>query len=557
MKSLLQYISIIVLLLVAVSCGEDFVTVPIEDRPSLDNYYNTEADVKAATATLYGFPWFDFNDKFLWTAGEELAGNLYHTWDQEGQFFYFSYNEGNTHISNGWNGLYRVVSYANAIINDMPVFATGKIEEAVITEAIAEARFIRGMAFYLLSEFFGEVPIVENSTDLVVNNDIFLPKNTRGSIYEFIRRDLSFAAENLPPSSEPGRVTEWSAKGLLAKVYLTMAQFYIKSDASASAGYFTQAKDLAADVIDNSGLTLMDSYADLFKIEHNNNSESLFAMQWMSGAYAIGNSRQANWARSSIITGNTEAWGGAKCMTVDFLEATLEVDRRLPAIYMANGHFYPEINKAEGGYLYKIVNRDPADENQVLESASPTLTNLKKFVVGSAQDNEGLVTTGQAVAINQYLLRLADVYLIYVEASMGANNSTADAKSLAYLNAIRTRAGLQPRNSVTWEQLLWERRMEFALESMYWFDLKRFYYRSPSEMVQMMSAQKRDFFYYRDNSNNAADENTVEGYIMTEASVGGTIPFREENINLPVPAAEQLANPLLAPEEPAVEYEFK
>lgn len=557
MKSLLQYTSVIVLLFTAVSCGEDFVTVPIEDRPSLDNYYNTEADVKAATATLYGFPWFDFNDKFFWAAGEELAGNLYHTWDQEGQFFYFSYNEGNTHIANGWVGLYRVVSYANAIINDMPVFAEGKIEASVITEAIAEARFVRGMAFYLLSEFFGEVPIVENSTDLVVNNDIFLPKNTRGSVFEFVRRDLTFAAENLPPSSGPGRVTEWSAKGLLAKLYLTMAQYYLNTDASASAGYFTQAKDLAADVIDNSGLSLMDNYADLFKIEHNNNQESLFAMQWMSGAYSIGNSRQANWARSSIITGNTEAWGGGKCMTVDFLDATLEADRRLPAIYMSNGDFYPEINRANGGYLYKIINRDPEDENQVLENASPTLTNLKKFIVGSAEDNEGKVTTGQAVAINQYLLRLADVYLIYVEASMGANNSTSDAKSLEYLNAIRRRAGLQPRASVSWEQLLWERRMEFALESMYWFDLKRYYYRSPANMVQMMSAQKRDFFYFRDNSNTAADENTVEGYIMTESSVGGTIPFREENINLPVPAAEQLANPLLAPEEPAVEYDFK
>lgn len=553
----IRHFLLIALVTVISSCGEDFVTVPIEDRPALDNYYNTEADVKAATATLYGFPWFEFNDKFFWAAGEELAGNLYHTWDQEGQFFYFSYNEGNTHISGGWNGLYRVVSYANAIINDMPVFAEGKIDNQVITEAVAEARFIRATAYYFLSEFWGEVPIVENSTQLVVNNDIFLPKNTRESVYEFIKRDLTFAAENLPANSpEPGRVTEWSAKGLLAKTYLTMAQYFLNRDAAASTEYFNQAKTLAADVIENSGLALMEDYADLFKIEHNNSPESLFAMQWMSGAYAIGNSRQANWARSTIITGNTEAWGGFKSMTVDFLEATDPADKRLPSIYMSNGDFYPEINKADGGYLYKIVNRDPTDENIVLENASATLNNLKKYIVGSAEDNEGKVTTGQAVAINQYVLRLADVYLIYAEAAMGAANSTSDATALQYLNAIRSRAGLPAKTSVTWEELLWERRMEFGLECMYWFDLKRYYYRSPDPMINMMSSQRRDFTYQRDQSNTAADENSIDGYVLVESSAGGTVPFRPENIDLPIPAAEQLANPLFAPDEPAVDYDF-
>lgn len=538
------------------SCSKDFVNVPIEDRPSLDNYYKSAADVKAATATLYGFPWFEFNDKFFWAAGEELAGNLYHTWDQEGQFFYFSYNAGNAHISGGWNGLYRVVSYANAIINDMPVFAEGIIEQSVINEAVAEARFIRAAAYYFLTEFFGEVPIVENSTGLVVNNDIFLPKNTKESIYEFIVRDLTFAADNLPPVSEPGRVTEWSAKGMLAKTYLTMGQYYSGIDAALSSGYFEDARANAADVIENSGLQLMENYGDLFKIENNNNQESLFAMQWMAGAYGIGNSRQANWARSNIITGNTEAWGGYKSMTVDFLEATVPGDKRLREIFMSSGEHYPEIDKANGGYTYKIVNRDPTDENIVLESASATLNNLKKYVVGSAEDNNGAVTTGQAAGINQYVLRLADVYLVYVEATIGSGSSTSDATALSYLNAIRDRAGLDSKSTVTFDELLWERRMEFGLESMYWFDLKRFYYRNPSAMVVMMSSQMRDFTYQRDQEPGAADENSEDGYILYESSAGGNVEFREAFINLPVPAAEQLANPLLAPDEPAVDYEF-
>lgn len=556
MKNIFKYICLIGVISILSSCGNDFVTVPIEDRPSLDNYYRSEADVKAATATLYGFPWFEFNDKFFWAAGEELAGNLYHTWDQEGQFFYFSYTSGNTHIQGGWNGLYRVVSYANAIINDMPVFAEGIIDAEVITEAVAEARFIRGTAYYLLSEFWGEVPIVENSTELIVNNDIYLPKNTRSSVYEFITRDLKFAADNLPAVSEPGRVTQWSAKGMLAKTYITMAQYFLNSDGAASSNYFDQAKSIANDVIQNSGLNLMENYGDLFRIENNNNEESLFAMQWMPGGYAIGNSRQANWARSSIITGNTEAWGGYKSMTVDFTNATVTGDKRLKHIYMSNGDFYPEINKENGGYLYKIVNRDPNDENIVLESASATLNNLKKYVIGSSADTDGQVTTGQAAGINQYVLRLADVYLIYAEATIGSGQSTSDPQALQYFNAVRTRAGLDAKTSLSWDELLWERRMEFGLECMYWFDLKRLYYRNPQKMTDIMSSQMRDFTYFRDNAGGSTDENDPNAYTLIEASAGGTVQFRPENINLPIPSAEQIANPLLEPGETAVDYDF-
>jgi len=552
MKNIFKYLLILPLFGI-ISCSEDFTTIPVQDGPTVANYYKSEADVKAATAVLYANPWFSFNDKFFWTAGEELAGNLYHTWDQEGQFFYYSYNAGNAHINSGWRGLYAVVNQSNSVINDVPVFAKGNVSDAVVTRAVAEARFVRAMAYYMLSEFFGEVPIIENPLEIILSGNTKLPKNTRNSVYEFIRRDLEFAAANLPNSDQPGRATSWTAKGLLSKVYLTMAQYNLVTDATASADLFIKAKSLSQDVIENSGLRLMPNYADLFKIEHNNNSESMFAMQWMQGNYSQGNSRQANWARSSIITGNTEAWGGGKCMTMDFLEAVDPADKRKSAIYMDVNDVYPEINKANGGYKYFIVNRDATGKE--LESASPTLTALKKYVVGSAEDNAGKVSTNQATAINQYLLRLADVYLIYVEAAIGAGSSTSDARALQYFNAIRSRAGLLDASVISSADLLKERRMEFALESLYWFDIKRAFYRDPVAVTQMLSNQKRDYVFYRDQSSGAADEKTKEGYIM---NINGTgkITFRPENINLPIPESEVVDNDLLAPGAPAVEYKF-
>lgn len=552
MKNIIKYLLLPVIVLALGSCTKEFLEIEPVDRLTADNFFKNENEIKAATAALYGFPWFDYNDKFAWTAGDCMSGDLYHNWDQEGQFFYFSFNAGNAHLSSGWKGLFRVISYANSVINDMPRAAEGNVSEVVINKALGEARFIRAMAYYLLAEYWGEVPIVENSTEIVVSNDFLLPKNTRSSVYEFIRRDLEFASQNLPEFDDPGRVTKWSALGLLSKLHLTMASDLGDGNSNEN---FELAKQFAGEVINNSGLSLLPDYADIFRYENNNNEESLFALQWMEGAYAIGNSRQANWARSSLITGNTEAWGGYKSMTYDFLQQVEGGDDRQPAIYMTHDDHYPEIRKSDGGYTYYIVHRDPDNPNTILENASATLNNLKKYIIGSTEDTNGGVSTGQATRINQILLRLADVYMVYAEAALGAQASTSDPNALQYFNMIRERAGLPPKSSITFLDILKERRVEFALEGINWFDIKRLYYRDASGGVDYLNNMARETVYERDTGPDAADENTIEGYI--EKLPDNPIQVTESAMWLPIPTAEVVANPLLGPNEPAVEYDFK
>ncbi len=552
-NSIKHLLPLAVLLLLSGSCSKEFLEIPPVDRLTADNFYRNESDLRAATASLYGVPWFDFNDKFFWLTGDCMSGNMYYTYDQEGQFFYFSFTPGNAYLSSGWKGIYRVGAYANSIINDMPRIAeTNGVARDLIDKAVAEARFVRGTAYYLIAEYWGEAPIVENAGELVAANNLILPKNTKASLYEFARRDLDYAAKTLPAADVAGRVTKWTATGMLAKLHLTMAQNL--SD-SKSAENFTKAKDLAAEVIENSGLTLMPNYADLFKIENNNNSESLFALQWMEGGYAFGNSRQANWARSSYITGNSEAWGGGKCMSLDFMNNVEAGDKRRTAIYMAPGDKYPEIRKSSGGYEYKIVLRDPADPNVTIEGATPVLNSLKKYVVGSADDNGGKVSTGQATALNQYVIRLSDVYMIYAEATLGAAATTSDAKALQYFNAIRTRAGLSPKSSITFDDIFRERRVEFALESIAWFDVKRWYYRDPSAALAYLNAQQREHTFYRDQSAGAADENLMAGYILQPPP--SPISISASQMFMPIPAADVVFNPLLGANEPAVDYNFQ
>ena len=116
MKNSKHYILISILMLLLGACSEDFLELTPQDRIVFDDFYNNVDEVRSATASLYGYPWFEFNDKFFWLAGDCMSGNIYYTWDQEGQYYYLTFTAGNTYLSSGWKGLYRVLSYANSII---------------------------------------------------------------------------------------------------------------------------------------------------------------------------------------------------------------------------------------------------------------------------------------------------------------------------------------------------------------------------------------------------------------------------------------------------------
>jgi hypothetical protein len=567
MKNFLKYISCLALVLVSGSCKDSFLEIVPQDAITINGFFRNADEIRRVTGAVYGSAWFDANDKFLWCAGDGMSGDLLQDYADEGQLFFLSFTENNSVILQGWRGLYRVIAGANSVINDMPPIAkTYSVSDEVINAGIAEGRFLRGTAYYFLAEFWGDVPVVENGSGVVNSGNLQLPKNTRASVYEFIQKDLEFAAANLPATDAPGRVTKWSAMGMLAKLHLTMASEL--NDAN-SAANFAKAKEYAGNVITQSGLTLMPKYEDLFKVENNNNPESLFAIQFAAGAYGVGNSHQAVLARNTMLTGISEGWGGYKSLTVDFINNLNEnskngagipqPDLRRKSIYMQLGDHYPEIHKANGGYTYNIYKKYPDDYPDEAfagqtESAAPVLNNVKKYVLGNA-DDVGVSISNQATPINQYILRLADVYLIYVEATIGSGNQTSDPTALGFYNAIRTRAGLSTKTTVTYEELYNERRVEFGMEGINWFDVKRRFYREGHTIWSsfLINGELRNYKYQL--INNGADDlekNTMEAYELV-APTTPVIPTVEKMF-LPIPAQEVTANPLLAPGAESIPY---
>ncbi|MEL7148244.1 MAG: RagB/SusD family nutrient uptake outer membrane protein, partial [Bacteroidota bacterium] len=203
-----------------------------------------------------------------------------------------------------------------------------------------------------------------------------------------------------------------------------------------------------------------------------------------------------------------------------------------------------------------------------LEGQSPTLTSLKKHVVGNVEDH-GFVVSNQDSPLNVYMLRLADVYLLYAEALMGSGNSLSGGPGYqAYLD-VRARAGLVPPadGEMSFRDLFNERRIELGLEAMSWLDIKRQYYRDPSGTLAMLNAQRRSDQYFRIDPNDDL-ESDESGYELVSAGQNGAmnpanvntepvINITADKMWLPIPANEVVNNTLLRADVEPVEYEFQ
>lgn len=510
----------------ALSGCEDFLEVKPNDRLNTNGFFDSEAALQAATAPLYGKVWFDFNDKFYFALGDGRSNNLFAPYsDYVYPFANFTETSLTGPLVDAWGSFYNVIGQANSAINNIRDYSVNVTEEQK-NRAIAEARFMRGTAYWYLASLWGNAIIIVDNAGMV--NHPTVNTNPRNDVFEFAIRDLEFAAAHLPETAPAkGRLTKWSAYGMLAKLYLAYAGLHNIEDRNGGvrdAEYLELARKAAAKVCNESGLELNPDYAALFTIAGNNDPESLFALQWVGGTteYGIINTQQAYLAWNSEITGDDAAWGYETRASWDMIREYEPNDKiRLHATFCTYGAEYPELAKAAGGYIYEEMAR----------------CNVKKGVSGSTKDTDG-VSMRMNSGLTTKMLRLADVYLLYAEAIMGNNTSTTDAEALKYFNRVRTRAGMSAKSEITYEDIRYERRVELAVEGQYWFDLVRRAYYKQQEVVNYLNNQDRAMGY--------SCEDHPGTYEATEQNTAQTVATATvSSLLLPYPETELIQNPLL------------
>lgn len=522
MKSMIKILFCQIIVMVLAGCSKSFLDRPPLSQISADNFYQSTNDLRLATAALYaGSPWGDWNYSCYLPVGDVLSGNLaVGYWGDAVQLNTFSVTGLNGIMVSNWKAMYNIIAHCNVTINAIQQKAPDSIAAINKNAAIAEARFIRGFAYYNLAIHWGAVPVIEDNSKLVISPLVNRIKTE--DVYRFVINDLTFAAQNLPPADVAGRLTTWSAQGMLGKVYLTVAGLH--HSGTRDQALLDSARKYAGNVCKNSGLSLVRNYADLFKTQFNDNPESLFALQWApGGAWLEGNMLQIYSPGGAEISANGQpGWFNIR-PTVELFKAYSSQDSvRRKATFMLKGDYYAELNAAGGGYHFT------GD------------CGLKKHIIGTNKDNNAPTMTLSSSTEHNALLRLADVYLIYAEAVLGNNASTSNAEALLYFNKVRERAGVYPAPSIDADSILIERRIELAAEGQYWTDLVRLSYYNPVKAISKLNGETRVTFTYANNMITPADPYGV----ITPATIN--------SFSFPVPSAEVTANPKLL--EPPVSH---
>lgn len=537
------------------SCADDFLDQKNTHQLSQETFFDSDEAVSEAVWPLYSYVWYDFNDKFYYGMGDGRANNIT---AQYSNYIYPYTNFTETSLSQGlteaWAALYSVVAQSNNAVNNIANYSSSNVSETAKVQGMAEARFMRGVAYWYIGSLWGCGIIYDNTADLV--NNYVVPANPRTDVIEYAIRDLEYAAANLPATqSGEGRVTKYSAFGMLSRVYLSMAGLTTSgqydgtniqtnpNSGKRNSYYLDLAKKAAKKVIEESGASLLDDYADLFNYSTiDNNSESLFQLQFMPGT-GVGGAAQSmtRFLAWSTMVADQNAWGGATYCSWDLYDEFTNYDdetlgqtvddkiRRHNSV-ASYGESYPELSAdASDPYVYGVT-----------ESAGSQGANIKKYVIGTKKVN-GFSEPNNS-GINTYMLRLAEVYLNYVDAAMGDDDQTTDATALEYFNTVRERADVPTKSVVTYEDLRHEFRMEFAFEGLYWYQLVRRAYSHQQEVVNYLNNQNRNASYYESSTHTykISDDYVAPGPDVDIATAS--------DLTLPMADVDQTKNPYLKPD---------
>jgi hypothetical protein len=171
----------------------------------------------------------------------------------------------NIYFRGKWRAMYDGIARSNDVLQTLAKAADVTAAEGL--QFTAESRFLRGFFHFELKKMYNNVPYLDEKTYDPSNLESTKLANT-ADIWPKIVEDLTFAYQNLPArQTQPGRVSKWGAAAMLAKAYLFQKKY-------------AEAKTLLEAIVASNQYRLMDRYHDNFRAVTNNNTESVFEVQY-------------------------------------------------------------------------------------------------------------------------------------------------------------------------------------------------------------------------------------------------------------------------------------
>lgn len=393
------------------------------DYTNLDNMYMPVSGVyaKVRTGACHWIIWplSTVRDDDMWSGRLDDQQLLV-------DFGNYKYDNSFWGLNEMWNQYYGIVKMANSALESLANYAANTTSETELKRYrsyCGETRFIRAYAYYRLSQAFGDVTIVES------NSQTDLTRSKRATVQKYMLDDLQFAidhCERKRPNEMDhfGAVTAYTAELLAAKIHLEREEW-------------NDVETLTADIINSGKFSLYPDYYELFKIKGKECDESLFEVQCTDFGQSSGDMVDVDQWFVFQGPGSMGGWNFMRYQP-DFEQWAVQRGEsvRATTTFMEGNSITPSGDEIGGKSGEYFNGKAYTPRNELTEGRT-------KYGANN----------------NVRVFRYADVLLMNAEAKIRQGKNGDEP-----FNLVRQRAKMQELTNVTVDQVIDERRMEFAGE---------------------------------------------------------------------------------------------
>jgi len=483
------------LLLVGISCTKLDEQPLLYDKVTGDQFGKTDLEISSAVGAAYsnlaGIGGNNhYNPLGEVTADEEVVPTRGPDWGDGGHWVrqklhtYTSLDNGPV---SGWGFCYSGVSTCNRLIATLT-----KLGTPTALAYIPELKVLRAFYYYLLLDWYGNVPL---SIDF---NDLTPPTNaTRKAVYDFVESELIANGALLKkPTVIPDVATQYRMNYYVAQACL--AKLYLNAEVYTGTAQWDKAI-AASNTIINSGIYLLTpNYADNFIQNNQNSKESIWALPFDHVKFTGFNMvmMTLSYLNQNTYNINAQPWNGF-ATTAEFYNSYIDpvqnpgpsgrviglsptgdsvtgtVDKRMLNNFLVGPQF------SSAGARLSDDGADATDPDGKPFTFTPYINQLQpgawrqsgarigkwQFYLGETSDMD-----------NDFaIFRYADILLTKAEATARKANNWNDPTVLAVINQIRVQhGGVTPFVSLTAATFLAERSREMFAEGWKRQDMIRF-----------------------------------------------------------------------------------
>lgn len=489
MKNIIAKILVIAALFSSTTaCSDDWLSLSDPNHETADTFWKTaeqfDQGLSAAYSTWrrpgYFSRWFQI--LMILRGDEGWSESPNPEFQADANFIISAYNyDRNEGIVLPWQAMYNSLYYVNQVIDNMNAQGYNLFPKAEADKILGQGYFIRGVAFWAIAGIYGKGPVQTSS----ISNG---PIGNQEDLYKQALSDFTKASELLPenwPAVDKGRVTKGGALGMMARINMQLAGLKChrpwdaaNQNTDAAKAYWQAAKKNIEDILALNIYSLCDDWMDNFTEDNENNSESLFEINFKDGLIngkEVGNQRPK--FLGLYLSDGSGAWndGSARDWLLDEFNKERDKDGNVDMRKFHTLFYYDpaEPQTATANYYGKTWLEWCAQEGYQNDQF-PHACYWKKYTSVETDNKNEDYSSGA----NLRILRLADIYLMYAECINELNGDRTIA--VEYINKVRRRvnmADLNPSGFTTYDELLTqikhERLVELCGECTRWFDLDR------------------------------------------------------------------------------------